>query len=246
MKLSRLQSDTSLNLVLLPGTGCDQQLWEKILPSFPSHINLIFPDLGGGKSIDEMVSIVEQLPYKNFALLGFSMGGYLAQVFFQRFPERVSHLILISASRRGYPERQKVRTQNLINQIENRIIDPTSISYLSRFVDLRSAESTQAFQTIEAMLRRIGIQGLTHQMKATFDRKRLLAKPVKVSLACLLIGGRFDLVVPPSHLEELSRTFNTPVEWVNTGHMAPLEDPSSVGSLLNRFFQNGDQSGKRA
>jgi len=85
-------------LVLLPGTGCNQLLWRQVLPLLSKQIMPVMPDLLACASQQAMLQAVNELPFKKFMLMGFSMGGYIAQRFYAMHPERVSHLMLLCTS----------------------------------------------------------------------------------------------------------------------------------------------------
>src|ERR1044071_898967 len=97
-------------LVLLHGYPLDHHLWDETLPLLEDTFDVIAPDLRGfGESTlgdsspsmeDYAADIAGLLDYydiRNTAIVGHSMGGYVALAFTRLYPERVSGLGLISS-----------------------------------------------------------------------------------------------------------------------------------------------------
>jgi pimeloyl-ACP methyl ester carboxylesterase len=87
-------------VVFLPGKLCDQRLWTQSMDALSNIINPVFVDLRSQQTLEEMLKSVFNCCEGKFILIGFSMGGYVAQEFVLRFPERILAvgLLAISAS----------------------------------------------------------------------------------------------------------------------------------------------------
>lgn len=102
------------NLVLIEGLGVATWIWEKQVPAFSRHFStLIYDNRGAGKSekpagpytidmmADDLAALLDTLGIEKTHVLGISMGGFIAQDFALRFPERVDKLVLVSTSAGG-------------------------------------------------------------------------------------------------------------------------------------------------
>ncbi len=101
-------------LILIEGLGVATWLWEKQVPDFSKHFTtLIYDNRGVGNSdkpagpysismlADDLAGLMETLKIPKAHILGVSMGGFIAQDFALRYPEKVDRLVLVSTSAGG-------------------------------------------------------------------------------------------------------------------------------------------------
>ena len=102
------------NLVLIEGLGVATWIWEKQVPAFSKHFTtLIYDNRGAGKSekpagpysislmADDLAALLDSLKIPRAHILGISMGGFIAQDFALRYPQKVDRLILVATSAGG-------------------------------------------------------------------------------------------------------------------------------------------------
>ncbi|MGE5594566.1 MAG: alpha/beta fold hydrolase [Hyphomicrobiales bacterium] len=95
-------------LVLIMGLGGDLQAWALQVPALSKHFRVItFDNRGAGRTsspdrpysiagmADDTVRLMDQLGIAKAHVLGFSMGGYIAQELALAYPDRVNKLILL-------------------------------------------------------------------------------------------------------------------------------------------------------
>ena len=216
-------------LVLLPGTGCNALLWRRLLPLLPKSITPVILNLLSCTSQQAMLQTINELPYKKFALLGFSMGGYLAQHFYAMHPERVSHLMLLCTS----GEKRKTNAA----QIQRNLDHLTDESYLSQMIDSTSLEKNQELYTqLITMLNEVGAEVIKRQMHATQQRYSVLDQFPDQPVPTLIVGARYDKLVVQSHTERLASALKSNVTWIDSGHMLPMEAPDELGGLLSHWL----------
>src|SRR4030095_15752442 len=97
-------------LVLMHGYPLDHHLWDEVLPLLEDTFDVIVPDLRGfGESTtvdstytmddyaSDIAGLLDQLGIQKTAIVGHSMGGYVALAFTRLYPERVSGIGLVSS-----------------------------------------------------------------------------------------------------------------------------------------------------
>jgi pimeloyl-ACP methyl ester carboxylesterase len=216
-------------LVLLPGTGCNQLLWRQVLPLLSKHMMPVMPDLLACSSQQAMLQKVNELPFKKFMLMGFSMGGYIAQRFYAMHPERVSHLMLLCTS----GEKKNVDA-SVIEQNLNRLKDK---SYLSHMIHpINSKHKEELYAKITTMLDEAGPEAVGKQMHATAHRSAVLDQFPANPVPTLVIGARQDKVISKKHMENVALALKTEVDWLDSGHMLPLESPDELSLIINTWF----------
>ena len=103
-------------VVLIHGVGLDATIWEAQAAALAERYRVVAYDmLGHGQSacppgaralgdfVDQLAELLDALELRRVALVGFSMGGLVARAFAAAYPERVSHLALLSTAYRAQP-----------------------------------------------------------------------------------------------------------------------------------------------
>ncbi|MCW3474746.1 alpha/beta hydrolase [Rhodovastum sp. RN2-1] len=102
--------------MLVHGVGADLESWDEVAAALAKHFTVVRADLRGhGRSghmttchIDDFVGdldgLLAEAGVAKIDLVGFSLGGLIAQHFAQRFPDRVRRLALISTVAARTPE----------------------------------------------------------------------------------------------------------------------------------------------
>lgn len=84
------------NLILVPGLGCDQIVWQHQQHHLADLANVIIVNVNGCDTPDAIVSaIIEQAPYE-FALAGHSLGGWMCLELLKEYSHRVTKLCLLA------------------------------------------------------------------------------------------------------------------------------------------------------
>jgi len=97
-------------VVLLHGAGDQAGTWHKIAPNLKYHVQLIMPDLAGhgesdpaqgtlslGTLLIALEQVLEDIPdpYIPLTLVGNSLGAWMAMLYAEKHPQRVTRVILI-------------------------------------------------------------------------------------------------------------------------------------------------------
>jgi len=98
-------------LVLIMGLGGDMQVWAFQIPELSKHFRVIaFDNRGAGRTsapdkpysiagmAEDVAGLMDYLSIPKAHILGFSMGGYIAQEFALKHPDRVNRLILLATA----------------------------------------------------------------------------------------------------------------------------------------------------
>lgn len=92
-------------LILLPGyDGCGEKTFKKLVPLLSKKYSVetvdypYFSDPKKQYSLDELVNFVDKKVTGKVVILGFSMGGFVASKYANKYPEKVDKLILVSSS----------------------------------------------------------------------------------------------------------------------------------------------------
>lgn len=226
-------------ILLLPGLLCDRRLFGAQLPTLAAVADTLVADLTRDAGIPAMAERALAAAPRHFALLGLSMGGYVAFEILRRAPERVTRLALLSSQARADTEEALARRRGLMALAEKGEFKGVSPRLLPLFVHRDRLGDPALTATILAMAESVGKEGFLRQQEAIMGRPD--SRPGLGAIACptLVLAGREDAVTPPERQIEMAEAIPeaTLVLLPRCGHMAPLERPEAVTAQLLAWLQ---------
>ncbi|MEA3432898.1 MAG: alpha/beta hydrolase [candidate division WOR-3 bacterium] len=220
MRLNRfryLNRGYSEVLVLIPGWGFDARIFEPLNLDF----NYILPEINDLEhfSSDLMSALVEK-DIKRVSLLGWSMGGFLAVNFLEKYGREFVQEILLISMRKSYPKKEIDSQIGLL--IKDRRL------YLNRFYrncfmgqknDLAWFKEHLFPSYIEMFDLEFLLKGLDYLMQQRLKTATLKESPVRI------IHGAKDRIAPCSGIVEIAENISFPgiVIFEKSGHLPFLE-----------------------
>ena len=246
-------------LILISGLGYDQWMWHKMIPGLARHFQVIaFDNRGVGQSdqpagpytaqmlADDTAGLLNALGIKKAAVMGHSMGGFIAQALVLSKPELVSKLIL-SATNFGGPRAIPVTLEAMavLSDISG---DP--VARLKRGIlvscapGFRDAHPEIVAEWVDYRVEH-PIQPTPYQAQMAIglalvaEEKCFEHRLEQVRVPTLILFGEYDKVVPPGNAELLARAIpNSRIEILkNAGHFFPFEVPDAANSAIARFLK---------
>ncbi|PTI69048.1 alpha/beta fold hydrolase [Staphylococcus succinus] len=92
---NNLYKDT---IIFLPGTLCNERLWERQIDFFESEYNIIIGNLNNYNSIEKMAEAILSKAPEKFFLVGLSLGGIVSLEIARIAPQRVVKLVLMDTT----------------------------------------------------------------------------------------------------------------------------------------------------
>ena len=222
--------------VFLPGTLCDERLWHHQLPVLrDTHV----VNLRTQSRLDEMLKAVSDAPFASFVLVGFSMGGYVAQEFALRNPERVKALIILGSSCHGYPAKEKEIAKRMLPILEKGQFKGLSDTRLKQYLHPQSHTNSAIRDLVQEMMGSDANEVYFNQLKATLDRRDLSTEIHKVACPFTIVAGKEDQIVPVESILKTS-TYHPRANilvFTDCGHFIPLEQPDKVNELLLQYAE---------
>lgn len=227
-------------LVLLPGLLCDAALWEPQLSKLADVADFFVADLTDCETMGEMAaSVLRNSPWKEFALAGLSMGGYVAQEIMRQAPQRVTRLALLDTrSRPELPEETKRREQFMKLARSGRGFTPVTNRMLPLVLHESRVKDAALIKVIREMAERTGVEGYIRQQKAIIARPDF--RPLLPSIRCptLVLCGRQDRLTPLENSEEMAQAIPKAklVVIEECGHLSTLERPEFVNRAMRGWL----------
>ena len=223
-------------LVCLPGLLCDERVWTEQADHLKDFCKPQIIDLRPCSTLDEMIDKVSSSGDELY-LAGFSMGGYVAQEFLVRFPEKVKKIALIAISATGYTPELKEKIIGLRGKAKQGVFDSVFGKNLEQWLSSTSMKSQKLVDSILDMEKLAGIETYLRQTGATLERRDLREELKKHSIPALIVGGAEDDVVPVKQVQELASSLpNAKLRIIDEcGHFVALEQPEVLNSLMKEW-----------
>jgi len=200
----------------------------------------------------------QALGFDKWAVLGHSFGGMVALEYALRYPQNLSHLLLMDTcgdtrwvqhnapeilAKRGYSATAVQAARRFFNgQLTPREVFPAALkfarAYTYRF-SLWSMVRQVIFGPRVKMRPEAQIFGFSHLLTGWTVMDRLS----EIKVPTLVLAGRHDFQFPPEHQAILAdRLPNAQLELIErAGHNAPMERPAEVIEAIRRFLATANQ-----
>ena len=249
-------------LVFVHGLGASWQSWLENIPEFARDHRVVAMDLpgfgcseepDGDISIESYASwtfrVLDELGIDAGAVVGNSMGGFIAAEMAIREPERVQRLALVSAAvfwqdyRRAQPLVQLARMSDaIVARALTRVTDDVATRPRLRSWALATAgfryphliDRELAHEMVRSARRTDGFLPALEAL-ADFPLEEELPK---ISCPALIVWGAHDTLVPVKDAKRLQELIpgSRRVVFERTGHVAMLERPERFNRLLRDFL----------
>jgi pimeloyl-ACP methyl ester carboxylesterase len=245
IRLAYERRGTGAPLVLLHGYPLDHHLWDEVAPLLVDTFDLIIPDLRGfgeSSTVDsfytmediasDIAALLDHLEIQKAAIVGHSMGGYVALAFARLYPERLSGLGLVSSQvLEDAPDRKEGRYKSAA-EVADKGIGSVVAAMTTKF-------------TSDPQLQEFARQSMERQQPAAYIgalkamAERVDSTPLLSSLEVpvVLVHGDADQLIPIDRAREVKASLPDAyfVEIRGVGHMPMMENPQKTAEALQRL-----------
>jgi pimeloyl-ACP methyl ester carboxylesterase len=225
-------------IVLVPGLMCSARLYAEQIPALWRFGPVVVADHRRDDSMDAIARRILTSAPERFALIGLSMGGYIASSLLRLAPERVVKLALLDTSARAdLPERIEAR-RSLIKMVEEGRLGEVVDLHFPQFVHKKRRDDAVLKRVVELMAEDTGPEAYIRQQKAIMGRADWRGFLPSISCPTVVIVGEDDEMTPPKLSEEI--TAGIPgarlVVVRDSGHLTTLERPAEVNAALAQWL----------
>ena len=221
-------------IVLVPGLNCSARLYAEQIPALWRFGPVQVADHTRDDSMEAIAAgILAQAPPR-FALVGLSMGGYIALTMVRQAPARVHKLALLDTSARPETPEQSERRKPQIALAQGGHFAEVPPLQFPVFVH-RNRQHDEALRArVRTMAEETGAEAFLRQQKAIMTRPDM--RPLLASIACptLVLVGDGDELTPPPLSEEIAAGIagSRLVVIADCGHLSTMERPEAVNRAL--------------
>jgi 3-oxoadipate enol-lactonase len=232
-------------LVLLHGYPLDHHLWDEVVSLLEDTFDVILPDLrgfGDSTTVDspysmddyasDIAGLLDQLDIQKVAIVGHSMGGYVALAFARLYPERVRGLGLVSSQvLADTPERKEGRYKSAADVSANGIGSVVETMTPKFTAD----ERLQAYA--RASMERQPAAAYIGALKAMAERVDATPLLSSFHFPVVVLHGDADSLIPIDRAREVKAALPQAhlVEIRRAGHMPMMEAKEQTAEALKRL-----------
>ncbi len=241
-------------VVLIHGFPFDRTLWDAQAEALARHAFVIRPDMRGAGSssvpegpylmetlASDVAAVLDALGVERAALVGHSMGGYVALAFVRMFAERVSHLSLVSSRLRADTPQEMQGRQALAQRVEReRSVEPVIEAYAPRlFSEKTHVERPGVVERACAIARRSDPAGAAAALRGMALRASSEDIAGDIGVPVLSVAGGSDTIIPLAEARDIAARFprSEMVVCADCAHLAMLEEPDLVSAALAAWLR---------
>ncbi len=246
-------------LLLVTGLGYGLWYWKKLVLELSDHYQVIlFDNRGSGKSSHpdgpytipmmaaDTAGLLDALELKEIAVLGHSLGGFIAQELVVSRPDLVGKLILASTNYGGMNVIPV--TAEALEVMTSRGGDPVEL--VKRGIEIACAPGfvEKHPQVVQDMIdyrftnpvpsAQYHAQVAAGAGTAAYSDTQVDERMDSIKIPTLILSGEFDRVVPPGNAKLMAEKIPQAQVVIipDTGHMFPIENPVTAADEIKVFL----------
>jgi pimeloyl-ACP methyl ester carboxylesterase len=223
-----------LPIVLIPGLLASARMYAAQIPQLWRVGPVLIADHTRDDSMSGIARRILGVAPARFALVGLSMGGYIAFELLRQAPERIAKVALLDTSARAdAPEQSAMRRAQMTLASQGRLAEVVEQQF-PRLVHREHRADAALRQVFTLMAEDVGAAGFVRQQTAILGRAD--SRPTLGSIRCptLVLVGEADELTPPERAAEIAA--GIPAARLTTvpqcGHLSTLEQPDEVTRAL--------------
>lgn len=227
--------------LLIPGLAASARLYESQIPALWRLGPVMVADHTRQSSMGRLAQDILALSPPRFALIGLSMGGYIAFEIMRNAPERVLKLALLDTSARPDTTVQMEGRRLRIGMAQAGGFGAIPALMFPGLVHASRRDDSDLKAIVEEMALETGPEAFIRQQTAIMGRPD--SRPTLSAIGCpaLVLVGDGDELTPPALAQEIAQGIKgARLEVVpGSGHLSTLERPGFVTQKLVEWIQQG-------
>ena len=236
-------------VLLIHAFPLNHAMWEPQLSALSAEFRLLVPDIRGfggsqppsawtmEEMADDLDEFLEKAQAPGCALVGVSMGGYIALSFWAEYPRRVRKLVLANTRARADSEIEKAARNEMIAALEQSGAGILPDRMLPRLLKPNSPPGV--VRKVRGMIEETSAPAAIYTVMALRDRPDSSTSLHRVSCPTLVLCGEDDLIVR----DEESRAMADAIRGSQfarvpgSGHLSNLENPDEFNRVVLDFLR---------
>jgi 3-oxoadipate enol-lactonase len=239
-------------VVLLHAFPLNGTMWEAQAAALEDSWRLVAPDFPGfGRSshtpaqpdmryyADTVGALLDKLGVETVALVGLSMGGYVAFECLRRFPQRVSALVLANTRPDADADEARKSRYEAARRVSEEGVEVLVELQMERLLSERTRrERPEVVSQVRTMILQSTPGGAVAALGAM--RERVDSTPLlsEITVPTLVIGGEEDTISSPEVMAAMAEKIPGARHEVlaGAGHLSNLEAPDRFNAAVGGFL----------
>lgn len=239
-------------IVLIHGFPLTREIWDAQAAKLSQSNLVIRPDLRGmGESsvpdgpylmetlAGDIAAVLDAMGIDRAAIVGHSLGGYVAMAFCRMYTERVTKLALVCSRLAADTTQIAQSREDLADRAErDGSVDAIADAYVPRlFAPSTLEKRAPIIDRVREMARSLNPRGAAAVLRGMAQRVDSYDIAEELQMPVLIVAGGADQIVPLAEAEQMRRAFPSAVLKIagHSGHMSMLEESDAVTGFLLEF-----------
>lgn len=240
-------------LLLIHGFGFHGGLWEAQIGSLSERYRVLavhMPGHGGapplpGEAEQSMsafagaaLGLLDREGVRQAAVVGHSMGGYVALALAKAAPERVAGLSLVASQARADTPEGRAGRAALAERARQQGPEAVWQALGPKLFAPSAAADSPLRRQVEEMARAMSVRGIEQSLSAMAGREDLRDWLPSLAVPALFLTGADDVLIPADRTSEMAALVpGSALALVEgAGHAAPMEQPAAVTAALAEWL----------
>ena len=235
-------------VLLLHAFPLHHRMWEPQIELLSANFRVIAPDLrgfGGSQRAsawtmeevaDDLAELLEKLEIMDCAVVGVSIGGYIAFSLWARHAKYVRQLVLSNTRARADNDTEKTARNEMIAALEQNGPSILPDRMLPRL--LKPNPNADVVARVRSMIGESSASASIYAVMAMRDRPDCSTLLFRISCPTMVITGGEDTIIRVEDSQAMANSipgscFN---RIPNSGHLSSLENPGQFNRVLQDFL----------
>ena len=225
-------------VLFVPGLLCTADLFAPQIAALGSSFACRVADHTRHEDIRDLAASILAAAPARFAVIGLSMGGYIAFEMLRQAPERIAAAAFLDTSARPDTAEQTERRHALIRIAEAGGLDHVAELQFPLMVDASRLEDAALKAAYDRMVEETGADVFVRQQKAIMSRPDSRPDLGRIACPALALVGDGDQATPPELAREIAAGIPGAELAVieRCGHLSTLERPAEVSGRLRDWL----------
>ncbi len=239
-------------IIFLHGIGGNKNNWDMNIKSLSKkYLCVAWDTRGYGESedydgdlkfediINDLLHIYKFFDVKKAHIVGLSMGGQIACLFFEKYPKLVRSMILCD-THFGLANLNKTQIQNFINSRKKPLLEglePENIALPVTLSLIGNKKNKSAIIQLMNSIKNLHKQSYLKTIDASFKRSHDHVFRM-INIPTLIIVGELDKLTPPTMAMKIQKLIKKSELHIipNAGHLTNIENPKLFNKLIYDFL----------
>jgi pimeloyl-ACP methyl ester carboxylesterase len=237
-----------LPVLLIHAFPLNNNMWAPQIGAIGERFRLIAPNVRGfGESqptsawtmeelADDLNRFLDQLRVSSCAVVGVSMGGYIALAFWLRHPRRTARLVLSNSRARADNDTEKAARNEMIAAIQHGGSAILPDRMLPRLLQPNAAPET--VRTVRSMIEQTDAAAAAYAVMAMRDRMDFSSMLHRIACPAMVVTGENDVIIRVQDARSVAEGIAGArfVTIPDSGHLSSLENPDAFNAALVNFL----------